>query len=62
VAVAWTRVLTDDYFGRRHVLGFAVIVMTWCWVALAGLLVGCVAARPFLVTVDAELPEPAESS
>jgi hypothetical protein len=42
------------------VLGFAVIAMTWCWVAFGGLLVGCVAARPFRVAVAADVPEPAD--
>jgi hypothetical protein len=37
-----------DFHGRTYFSSGSTAVMTWCWIAFAGLLLGCVLARPFV--------------
>jgi hypothetical protein len=37
-----------DFRGQPYLYGKSVAAMTWCWIVFAGLLLGCLLARPFV--------------
>jgi Domain of unknown function (DUF4184) len=50
--VAPSRYGVHQYHGQPYVGTGSTSVITWCWIAFAGLLVGCLVARPFVRTSD----------
>ena len=40
----------EQFHGRPHFSTGSTAIMTWCWIAFIGLLVGCLLARPFVRT------------
>jgi hypothetical protein len=38
----------QEFHGRPYVVTGSTAIITWCWIALAGLLLGCLLARPFV--------------
>jgi hypothetical protein len=61
VFVALGRTGPQEWYGQFLTLGFAVILITWCWVAFGGLLAGCLLARPFVTSRDRSIPAGADA-
>ncbi len=59
--VAISRTGPKHWRGHEYTLRFPPILITWCWVAFGGLLLGCLVARPFVTSRDRSIPEGADA-